>query len=144
MSRPGALVCGCRSKLKQMRVHNMVHVDDRVPCDITQTFGTLEDRQSSVDIVIFENEIRTDGREPLVEEGSCIQLAKALLDLGGPFPKGSPINVTFQLSPDGILDVLARHKDTGKEVDVHLEVKGVISDDAAKEAAKEVASLAVT
>lgn len=131
-------------ELRQTRVHNMVHVDERVPCDRAETFPTLENGQSSVDIVIFENEMRTDKDHPLVEEGSCTELAKVQLDFGGPFPKGSPIEVTFRLSGDGLLDVNARHKDTGKEVDVHLVVKGVISDDAAREAAREIASLAVT
>ena len=122
-----------------------MHVDDPVPADVTKTFGTMEHNQRLVEIEIFENEIRTKTVDPpLVEEMSCVRLAEATLDLGGPFPKGSPIDVTFQLSADALLDVVARHQGTGREVEVHLKVEGVMSDEELATAQSHVAGLAVS
>jgi molecular chaperone DnaK (HSP70) len=131
-------------KLGAERISNLVHVDDRVPISVTRTFGTLEDRQSSVSIKIFENEVRTNESDPLVEELSCILLAEAELDLGGPFPKNSPIEVKFQLSADGILDVTAKHTATGRKIDVQMKVTGVMSDEEVDKARSAVKGLAVS
>jgi molecular chaperone DnaK (HSP70) len=130
-------------RLKAMRIANLVHVDDSVPLNVTKTFGTMENSQTSVNIVIFENEMRTTDSENLVEELSCKRLAEASLDLAGPYPKGSPIDVSFRLSPDGLLDILARHTDTGKEVEVHLKVEGAMSAEEVAKSKSHVAGLAV-
>ena len=130
--------------LRESKVSNLVHVDDRVPASITKTFGTMDDNQSTVEIKIYENEIRTTDDSSYVEESSCISLGEATLELGGAYPKGSPIDVSFQLSKDGILDVVARHKNTGREVPLSLRVEGVMSDKEVEVAKSHVAGLSIT
>ena len=104
----------------------------------------MEQDQSSVDIVLFENEIRTNDEDTDVDESSCIELEQATLDLGGPFPKGSPIAVTFKLSPDGILNVVAEHLDTGRSIPIERQVEGVMSDAEVSDAKSKMTGLAVS
>ncbi|MCA9137749.1 MAG: Hsp70 family protein [Planctomycetales bacterium] len=127
--------------LNAMRIANLIHVDDAVPADVTQRFETMENNQRTVDIEIFENEMRTDKVNSVCEESSSVPLAQAVLDLGGPFPKGSPIDVTFKLSPDGLLDVVAQHSETGNKVDVQLRIEGAMTDEEFAEAKSTAAAL---
>ena len=131
-------------EVQAMKIANLIHVDDAIPVDVTKQFETMENNQSTVEIEIFENEMRTDNDNSICEESSSIPLAQATLDLGGPFPKGSPIDVTFQLSPDGLLDVVAKHAETGNRVDVQLRVEGAMSDDEIKEAKSTAAAMTVS
>ena len=81
------------------------------------TFGTYADGQESIQVSIYENDeeadlIEIEGREPIMS---------ATFDLGGSFPKDSPIDVTFSLNEDGILDVLAVEPSSGREFPMQIE-----------------------
>ncbi len=130
--------------LQEMKIANLIHVDDTVPADVTQQFETMENNQTDVEIVIFENEIRSNAENSYCDESSSILLADAMLNLGGPFPKGSPIDVTFKLSPDGLLDVVAKHSQTGNKVDVQLRVQGVMSKEEFRRAKSAITGVAIS
>ncbi|EDL59220.1 Hsp70 family protein [Gimesia maris] len=132
------------NELNQVIVSNMIHVDDQLPRTVQREFYTMEEGQSSVEIALLENEIRTSENDTDVDETSCIALEQAILDLGGPFPKGSPIGVTFKLSPDGILQVIAEHLDTGRSIPIERKVEGLMSDDEVSEAKSKMTGLAVS
>ena len=79
-----------------------------IPARRTETFSTAEDNQTAVDIVVLqgERELATDNR----------QLARFRLEGIRPAPRGVPqIEVTFDIDANGILNVSARDKETGKE-----------------------------
>ncbi|HTX01876.1 MAG TPA: molecular chaperone DnaK [Acidimicrobiales bacterium] len=79
-----------------------------IPARRTETFSTAEDDQTAVDIVVLqgERELATDNR----------QLARFRLEGIPPAPRGIPqIEVTFDVDANGILNVSARDKATGKE-----------------------------
>src|SRR5256886_12092860 len=74
----------------------------------TEVFSTAEDNQTAVDIVVLqgERELASDNR----------QLARFRLEGIPPAPRGVPqIEVTFDIDANGILNVSARDKETGKE-----------------------------
>src|ERR1700735_5634592 len=79
-----------------------------IPARRTESFSTAEDNQSAVDIVVLqgERELAADNR----------QLARFRLEGIQPAPRGVPqIEVTFDIDANGILNVSARDKATGKE-----------------------------
>ena len=79
-----------------------------IPARRTETFSTAEDNQTAVDVVVLqgERELATDNR----------QLARFRLEGIPPAPRGIPqIEVTFDVDANGILNVSARDKATGKE-----------------------------
>src|SRR6201989_1388296 len=79
-----------------------------IPARRTETFSTAEDNQTAVDVVVLqgERELAADNR----------QLARFRLEGIPPAPRGVPqIEVTFDIDANGILNVSARDKETGKE-----------------------------
>src|SRR6204780_1637632 len=79
-----------------------------IPARRTETFSTAEDKQTAVDGVVLqgERELASDNR----------QLARFRLEGIEPAPRGMPqIEVTFDIDANGILNVSARDKATGKE-----------------------------
>jgi molecular chaperone DnaK len=79
-----------------------------IPARRSETFSTAEDNQPAVDIVVLqgERELAADNRV----------LARFRLEGIEPAPRGVPqIEVTFDIDANGILNVSARDKATGKE-----------------------------
>jgi molecular chaperone DnaK len=92
-----------------------------IPCEKSETFSTASDNQSAVDIHVlqgerqFANDNKTLGR----------------FNLTGlpPAPRGIPqIEVTFSIDADGIVNVGAKDKATGKEQSIRIEGTGSLSD----------------
>ncbi len=79
-----------------------------IPARRTETFSTAEDNQTAVDVSVLqgERELASDNR----------QLARFRLEGIRPAPRGQPqVEVTFDLDANGILNVSAQDKETGKE-----------------------------
>jgi heat shock protein 1/8 len=85
-----------------------------IPCKMTSEFTTVEDFQTEVDIRIFEGERQnTDGNHLLGEfQIKGIERAK----------RGeAKVEVTFEVSTNGLLQVSARDKTTGARADVSIQ-----------------------
>jgi len=79
-----------------------------VPTSKTETFTTAADNQPSVDIHVLQ------GERPMASENKAI--GRFMLDGIVPAPRGLPqIEVTFDIDANGILNVSARDKGTGRE-----------------------------
>jgi molecular chaperone DnaK len=79
-----------------------------IPARRTEVFGTAEDNQPAVDVVVLQGE-RQRAADNRV-------LGRFRLENIRPAPRGEPqIEVTFDIDANGILNVSARDKDTGAE-----------------------------
>ncbi|NUR88011.1 MAG: molecular chaperone DnaK [Nonomuraea sp.] len=84
-----------------------------IPARRSETFSTAEDNQGSVDIVILqgERELAADNRA----------LGRFRLESIRPAPRGVPqVEVTFDVDANGILNVSAKDRDTGKEQSITI------------------------
>ena len=100
----------------------LVERNTTIPTEKKETFTTAEDNQTAVTIVVYQ------GERPMAADNR--QLGK--FDLQGipPSRMGTPqIEVTFNLDANGILNVSAKDKGTGKEQTVRIESGGGLSKD---------------
>lgn len=97
-----------------------------IPASKSQVFSTAADNQTSVEIHIVQGE-----REMAADNKT---LGRFILDGIPPSPRGMPqVEVTFDIDVNGILNVKAKDKATGKEQVVRIEASsGLSKDDIAK------------
>jgi molecular chaperone DnaK len=98
----------------------LIERNTTIPTSKTQIFSTAEDNQPAVTVRVFqgEREMAADNR----------LLGQFNLDGIPPAPRGVPqIEVTFDIDHNGILNVSARDKGTGKEQKIRIESSSGLS-----------------
>jgi molecular chaperone DnaK len=91
----------------------LIERNTTIPARRTETFSTAEDNQTAVDVVVLqgEREMAQDNRT----------LGRFRLEGIRQAPRGMPqVEVTFDIDANGILNVSARDKDTGKEQNITI------------------------
>jgi len=126
---------------KRKVVRNLVVIQDPVPKNITERFSTNEDGQSDVEIRIMQNKQATDKAE--LSDCNPDPVGTAVLTFARPLPKGSPIEITFRLGPDGRLSVHGRDLTTNGEIDAEFEMEGVMSNEEVEQARSRALSMTV-
>ncbi|MGB3802741.1 MAG: molecular chaperone DnaK [Sphingopyxis granuli] len=99
----------------------MIDRNTTIPTKKSQVYSTADDNQSAVTIRVFQGE-----REMAADNKMLGQF-----DLVGipPAPRGVPqIEVTFDIDANGIVNVSAKDKGTGKEQQIKIQASGGLSD----------------
>jgi molecular chaperone DnaK len=99
----------------------LIERNTTVPAKKSQVFSTAEDNQNAVTIRVFQGE-----REMAADNKMLGQF-----DLMGipPAPRGMPqIDVTFDIDANGIVNVSAKDKGTGKEQRIQIQASGGLSE----------------
>jgi molecular chaperone DnaK len=101
-----------------------------IPTKKTQIFSTASDNQTSVEINVLQGE-----REMAADNKS---LGRFILDGIPPAPRGVPqIEVTFDIDANGILNVAAKDKATGKQQSIRIEGSSGLSEEEVERMRKE-------
>jgi molecular chaperone DnaK len=91
----------------------LIERNTTIPVKKTETFSTAEDNQTSVDIHVLQ------GERPMAQDN--MSLGRFRLDGIPPAPRGIPqVEVTFDIDANGILNVNAKDKASGKEQNVTI------------------------
>lgn len=111
----------------------MIPKNTTVPTSKTQIFSTAADNQTSVEIHVLQ------GERPMALDNKT--LARFILDGIPPSPRGLPqIEVTFDIDANGILNVSAKDKATGKSQSVKIEASTSLSKEEIERLKKEAAA----
>jgi molecular chaperone DnaK len=113
----------------------MIDRNTTIPTKRSQVFSTADDNQSAVTIRVFQGE-----REMAADNKVLGQF-----DLVGipPAPRGVPqIEVTFDIDANGIVNVSAKDKGTGKEQQIRIQASGGLADEDIEKMVKEAEQFA--
>jgi molecular chaperone DnaK len=101
---------------------NLIERNTTIPTTKSQIFSTAADNQPSVDVHVVQGE-----REMAADDKS---LGRFILDGIPPAPRGVPqIEVTFDIDANGILNVTAKDKGTGKEQKITIQDASGLSEE---------------
>lgn len=108
----------------------LVEKNTTIPVNKTQIFSTATDNQPSVEVHVLQ------GERPMAPDNKT--LGRFILDGIPPAPRGVPqVEVSFDIDANGILDVNAKDKATGKEQSIRIEASSGISKEEIEKMKKE-------
>ena len=111
----------------------LIEANTTIPTRKSETFSTAADNQPSVEIHVLQ------GERPMAKDDKT--LGKFHLDGIAPAPRGIPqIEVTFEIDANGILNVSAKDKATGKEQSIRIEASSGLTDSEIKRMKDEAAA----
>ncbi|PXW75881.1 molecular chaperone DnaK [Blastomonas natatoria] len=99
----------------------MIDRNTTIPTKKSQTYSTADDNQQAVTIRVFQGEREMAADNKLLGQFDLVGIP--------PAPRGVPqIEVTFDIDANGIVNVSAKDKGTGKEQQIRIQASGGLSD----------------
>ena len=99
----------------------LIERNTTIPAKKSQVFSTAEDNQQAVTIRVFQGEREMAADNKLLGQFDLVGIP--------PAPRGVPqIEVTFDIDANGIVNVSAKDKGTGKEQQIRIQASGGLSD----------------
>ena len=101
-----------------------------IPTKKSQVFSTADDNQNAVTIRVFQGEREMAQHNKMLGQFDLVGIPAA--------PRGVPqIEVTFDIDANGIVNVSAKDKGTGKEQQIRIQASGGLSDDEVEQMVKD-------
>ncbi|MGN0232282.1 MAG: molecular chaperone DnaK [Muribaculaceae bacterium] len=111
----------------------LIEANTTIPTRKSEVFSTAVDNQPSVEIHVLQ------GERPMAKDDKT--LGRFILDGIAPAMRGVPqIEVTFEIDANGILNVSAKDKATGKEQSIRIEASSGLTDEEIKRMKEEAAA----
>jgi molecular chaperone DnaK len=108
----------------------LIEKNTTIPTKKSQVFSTAEDNQPAVSIRVLQGEREMASDNKILGNFELIGLP--------PAPRGTPqIEVTFDIDANGIVNVSAKDKGTGKEQKIQIQASGGLSEEEIKKMVKE-------
>jgi molecular chaperone DnaK len=99
----------------------MIDRNTTIPTKKSQTYSTAEDNQNAVTIRVFQGEREMAADNKLLGQFDLVGIP--------PAPRGVPqVEVTFDIDANGIVNVSAKDKGTGKEQQIRIQASGGLAD----------------
>ena len=99
----------------------MIDRNTTIPTKKTQVYSTAEDNQQAVTIRVFQGEREMAADNKMLGQFDLVGIPSA--------PRGVPqVEVTFDIDANGIVNVSAKDKGTGKEQQIRIQASGGLSD----------------
>ncbi len=111
----------------------LIDKNTTIPTKKSQVFSTAEDNQPAVSIRVLQGEREMASDNKILGNFELVGIA--------PAPRGVPqIEVTFDIDANGIVNVSAKDKGTGKEQKIQIQASGGLSDEEINKMVKEAES----
>jgi len=111
----------------------LIEKNTTIPTKKSQVFSTAEDSQPAVSIRVLQGEREMASDNKILGNFELVGIA--------PAPRGVPqIEVTFDIDANGIVNVSAKDKGTGKEQKIQIQASGGLSDDEISQMVKDAES----
>ena len=99
----------------------LIDRNSTIPTKKSQVFSTADDNQTAVTIRVFQGEREIAANNKMLGQFDLVGIPNA--------PRGAPqIEVTFDIDANGIVNVSAKDKATGKEQQIRIQASGGLSD----------------
>lgn len=114
----------------------IIEKNTMIPTKKSQVFSTAEDNQPAVTIQVYQGERKIAAQNKLLGNFNLTDIP--------PAPRGMPqIEVTFDINADGIMNISAKDKGTGKEQSIQIKADSGLSDEEIEQMVRDAEANAV-
>lgn len=129
-------------KTREPKCCNMIVKNDPMPdgsITVSKIFGTIDADQGEVEIAVYESDFMDEYFD--IDEDYVI--GTAILELPDNLPADSPIEITFSLNSEGILEVTGKDLTSNKEIHATMRSKYIMNNETVEELKEKSKQMAV-